>query len=177
MKAPDSTPSGDGWRDRVRLLAMAGGRDECGTELGSRWSFCGHRLSQERDFRQRRVVGDSSLRHKVVRAQPRSSRKKGGKCCRFAMSHRLASHREFHRDDDLKHDPFNGTSNAMARSFTMPLTISPEALVTKAKAGAEEAGVSFVGDTTNGRFEGKGMQAEYRIEGAQVTLWRSKVSS
>jgi len=58
----------------------------------------------------------------------------------------------------------------MAKSFTFPLTVSPDSLLAKAKAVAQEGGVSFVGDTTGGRFEGKGVQGEYRVEGTHVTV-------
>lgn len=52
----------------------------------------------------------------------------------------------------------------MAKSFEIPISSEPEALLAKVKTAAAEHGADFTGDTQSGRFSGSGVEGEYRIE-------------
>jgi len=58
----------------------------------------------------------------------------------------------------------------MAMSFTFRLITSPENLLARARAAAQEAGAQFEGTTQSGQFSGQGVSGEYQIDGQEVRI-------
>ena len=62
----------------------------------------------------------------------------------------------------------------MSKSFDVPLTGDPEALVAQAEKAARKAGAEFSGDTSAGRFAGSGVEGEYTVHGDTITVTINK---
>lgn len=58
----------------------------------------------------------------------------------------------------------------MGKTFEIPLSADPEAVVERARAAAERGGAEFAGDRFAGRFSGNGVEGNYRIEADIVTV-------
>ncbi len=62
----------------------------------------------------------------------------------------------------------------MAKSFSIIMTAPIKALVHRSKEAAKENGVMFRGNTTSGRFEGRGFVGEYRTRGETLFVTLSE---
>lgn len=58
----------------------------------------------------------------------------------------------------------------MARRFEVPLTTSPEAIITKAREYSKNDAIAFEGDTGSGRFSVYGVEGQYAIRDGSVVV-------
>ena len=62
----------------------------------------------------------------------------------------------------------------MSRSFHIPLTGDAEALVARAEKAARQHNAEFSGDISAGRFAGRGVEGQYKVQGDTVTVTITK---
>jgi hypothetical protein len=59
---------------------------------------------------------------------------------------------------------------AKTKTFNVNTQKNPDTLVSEAKQVAKENDATFEGDTSSGRFSGKGVEGSYQIEGQTVEV-------
>lgn len=58
----------------------------------------------------------------------------------------------------------------MAKTFTYTISEDPHQIINKVKLIASEKGIDVSGDHHQGRLSGKGMSADYLMEGSTLTI-------
>lgn len=62
----------------------------------------------------------------------------------------------------------------MSKTFDIPISGDPTALLDRAKGAADEAGATLTGDVNNGDFSGKGVEGHYEVSGNTIHVTITK---